>query len=601
MPRFSLLFPSFALLTAGFAGCDDEDDTGTPPERLTILHTNDLHVHLVGYGPEAEYTPDVAGDDGTIGGVARIAALVEQIRSASDHPVLLVDAGDWRAGSLFQLLDTTEAPELQVFQAMDYDATTIGNHEWDWGPADLAAVIEAGDAKGVDVPIVASNLVTDPSNPADDAIEALIDQGRIASTLVLEKEGIRVGLLGLIGANAASVAPAATPVTFTGLAEAAAAAVADLEDTDLIVALSHSGLTDDPATSEDVLLAEAVPELDVIVSGHTHTVVEEAILVGDTVVVQAGAYAAWLGQIDLIRDGDGWALESYTLHAVDDTIAGDAGVTALVDGFVDALDAGPLAVLGTRYFDPVAEVPGDVTLEGGAESGLGNLVTDAFRARADIVRPDVPMDFAFESQGVIRDDLLAGETGLVSFADVFRVLPLGFGWDGRPGYPLVDFWVTAEELVDTCEVSASISPSYGSDYFIEVSGLRCNLDMARSQFNRAQSVDRWTGDAWEPIPTGTGALYHITVDSYVASLMGILESLTYGAIVITPKDAAGTPVASVAAMLFDTDVGAKGIQELKLWEALRDHLASFDDTDSDGVPDLPDTYLGPEGRYAGWE
>jgi len=90
------------------------------------------------------------------------------------------------------------------------------------------------------------------------------------------------------------------------------------------------------------------------------------------------------------------------------------------------------------------------------------------------------------------------------------------------------------------------------------------------------------------------------VDSYVASLMGVLEGLTYGAIVVTPKDAEGNPIASVAAMLFDADPDTDGIQELKLWEALRDYMASFDDTDSDGLPDLPDRYLGPEGRYVGW-
>ncbi len=598
MTRSPILVLALCALGGGCGG-DDE------PERLTILHTNDLHAHLMGYGPEAEYTPDVAGDDGTIGGIARIAAMADRIRASADHPVLLVDAGDWRAGSLFQLLDTTDAPGLQVFQALGYDVTTIGNHEWDWGTADLAAVIEAGDAEGVDVPIVASNMVTDPSNPGDDAIEALVASGRIATTYLLEVDGgPAVGFFGLLGENAASVAPAATPVTFGDLAEAAGAAVAELQDAgaDLVVALSHSGLSADLPASEDVLLAEAVPDLDVIVSGHTHTVVEEAILAGehDTVIVQAGAYAAWLGQVDLVRDDDGWALESYVLHPVHDQAKGNADVTALVDGLVDALDAGPLAALGTSYFDPVAEVPGDVTMEACTESGLGNLVTDAFRARTNAMRPDLPVDFGFESQGVIRDDLLAGATGIQSFADVFRVLPLGYGADGRPGYALVDFWVTAEELVDTCEVTASISPDYGCDYFIEVSGLRCNLDRERAQFNRAQSVDRWTGDAWEPIPMGTGALYHITVDSYVASLMGVLEGLTYGAIVVTPKDAEGNPIPSVAAMLFDADPDTDGIQELKLWEALRDYMASFDDTDSDGLPDLPDRYLGPEGRYVGW-
>ncbi|MBN1337303.1 MAG: 5'-nucleotidase C-terminal domain-containing protein [Deltaproteobacteria bacterium] len=575
----------------------ERDDTGAAPERLTILHTNDVHAHLMGYGPEADYTPDVAGDDDTIGGIARIAAMVDRIRTASDHPVLLVDAGDWRAGSLFQLLDTTEAPGLQVFQAMGYDATTIGDHEWDWGSDDLAATIAAGDVLGVNVPIVASNMVTDPSNPADDAVEALLESGRVTSTWIAEKEGLRVGLMGLLGEGAAAVAPAAAPVTFTSIAEAAASAVTDLGDTDIIVVLSHSGL------SEDLAIAEAVPDVDVIVGGHTHTVTEEAILAGwrDTVIVQAGAYGAWLGQLDLVRNGDGWAVDSFRLHAVDDGATGDAGVTALVDGFVDDLDSGPLAALGTSYFGPVAEVPGDVTMmESCSESGLGNLVTDAFRARTNALRPDDPVDFAFEAHSIIRDDLLYGTDGIQRFADVFRVLPLGSGWDGRPGRPLVAFWITADELVDVCEITASICPTYGCDYFVEVSGLRCHLDMERSQFNRARSVDRWTGTDWEPIPTGTEDLYHVTVDTYVGSVMGRLESLTYGGIVITPKDAVGKPVPSVAEMVFDADAKTDGVQELELWEALLDYLASFEDTDGDVIPNVPDTYLEPEGRYVGW-
>jgi 2',3'-cyclic-nucleotide 2'-phosphodiesterase (5'-nucleotidase family) len=98
------------------------DDTGTGSDtgtgdgllRLTILHTNDWQSHMLGQGPNAEYSPDSTNDDSTIGGLARMSTLVSEIRGATDHPVVLYDGGDWMAGALFQLLATTHAAELQA-------------------------------------------------------------------------------------------------------------------------------------------------------------------------------------------------------------------------------------------------------------------------------------------------------------------------------------------------------------------------------------------------------------------------------------------------------------------------------------------------------
>jgi 5'-nucleotidase/UDP-sugar diphosphatase len=586
---------------------DDTADTAVDDGLLgvTILHTNDWQSHMLGWGPNAEYSPDSTDDDGTFGGLARTATLVQEIRDSSTHPVVLLDAGDWMSGSLFQLLATSHAVELQVAQAMGYDAMTIGNHEYDWGPGVLGDIIATGDAQGVTVPLVAANIVPSSTDPADDSLAAHLDSGRIVPSLVLTLDnGLEIGIFGLLGDEAASVAPASTPTSFDDPTQVATDMVAELEGlgVDLVLGLTHAGVTEDVASSPDELMADEVPGIDVIVGGHSHTPMGEYRVADQTgtVIVQAGAYTAWLGQLDLAYDGVDWVVEGYTLHTIDDSIPGDPTITGMVDGFLADLEAGPLAALGLEFDAPVAAIPADMPLAECSETALGNLITDAFMDRMNQVAGD-PIDFSFESQGVIRDGLSHGTSGVQAFSDIFRVLPLGFGTDDVPGYGLVDFYVTASELLDTCEVTASISPSYGCSYFIEVAGMRCNLDMERSQFNRARSVDAWIDGAWVELDTSGDELYHVAVDSYVASLMGILESLTYGAIVITPKDASGQPYTSTTAMLFDADPGTDGVQELKLWQALMGYAGSFEDDDGDQIPDLPASYATPAGRIVGWE
>lgn len=587
---------------------DTAADTGSGPRRLTILHTNDWQSHMLGFGPNAEYTPGTTGDDATVGGLARLATFVEGVRANTEHPVVLYDGGDWMAGDLFQLLNTTEAAELTMFGALQYDAVTIGNHELDWGPDVLGQMISLADAAGVVTPIVASNIVPNAADPGDDQLEAHFSSGRIENSRVqVLDNGLRVGLLGILGDEAQSITPAVVPAAFTPSKEASQAAVADLlaQDVDIVVALTHNGVTDDPATSPDEILAGQVPEIDVIVGGHSHTPLFAARTVGKTTIVQAGALTQYVGRLDLLENGDGtWTVESYELTELTDDIPGSPAVTTMVDSYVDAVIAGPLAALGYGYAEAMFSVPADMPAVGCTETALGNVITDSFMSEMNRLDPDANIDFTFESQGVIRDPIHQGTSGVQGFSDVFRVLPLGFGNDDAPGYALVDFYVTGAELKDVCEVTASISPSYGCNYFIEVAGMRCNLDMNRGQFLRTQSVERQLPDGtWEVIDIANEnpTLHHVAVDSYVASLMGILETLTYGILEITAKDETGIPYASVDDMVFDADPSTPAVDELKLWEALVGYGQSFPDTTGDGVADLPDDYLAPAGRIVGYE
>jgi 5'-nucleotidase / UDP-sugar diphosphatase len=111
---------------------------------FTILHTNDWQSRLLGFGPNNEYSPATTGDDDTVGGVARLATLLEQRRAAAgEQPVLLLDGGDFSMGTLFHTVTRETGGELRLMTELGYDAATLGNHEFDFRPAGLAAMISA--------------------------------------------------------------------------------------------------------------------------------------------------------------------------------------------------------------------------------------------------------------------------------------------------------------------------------------------------------------------------------------------------------------------------------------------------------------------------
>ncbi|MBW1881329.1 MAG: metallophosphoesterase, partial [Deltaproteobacteria bacterium] len=255
------------ILLLPLAGC--VTDT-----HLTILHTNDWQSHMLGQGPNLEYTPGSTDDDGTLGGVARLKTLVDEIRAGADHPVLLFDSGDFMAGALFQMLVTEEAAELQMMEHIGYDAITLGNHEFDWGPQTVGEMITTADGLGVGVPILAANVVPNPDDPGDDALAAHIDSGRIQDSMVLEVgEDLKIGLFGALGDGAQQVTPGVAPASFSPFLEAAGEAVAELEasEPDLVIALSHAGV------EEDIELALEDLGIEVILGGHSHTALAEPI------------------------------------------------------------------------------------------------------------------------------------------------------------------------------------------------------------------------------------------------------------------------------------------------------------------------------------
>ena len=282
-------------------------------KTFTIVHTNDMHSNFVGMGPASDYTPLTVNDDKTTGGYARIAAVIATRKKAraSRGPVLILDAGDFSMGTAFAAASREIGGELQVMSRMGYDATTFGNHEFDLGPDGLGKAIGVASKAGRIPAVLSSNTDFAANDPTLDDLRQLSKAGLIRRYLVIERGGIRFGLFGVLGKEAQFYTSGAGAVKFPDPVESAREVVKLLRETekvDVVIALSHGGVAKGKdgrySTGDDVTLAEAVPGIDVVVGGHSHTELQEAIIVnGRTPVVQTGKEGKNVGELVISVDG----------------------------------------------------------------------------------------------------------------------------------------------------------------------------------------------------------------------------------------------------------------------------------------------------------
>ena len=151
--------------------------------------------------------------------------------------------------------------------------------------------------------IVFSNAIFSKESDRDDALEEVFNKGMVKPYVVLEKGGMKIGIFGLMGKDAAEKSPFASPVKFGDPIEISKEMVKVLrekEKVDMVICLSHSGVSKDKSLSEDEILAKKVQGIDVIVGGHSHTRLEKPIVIDSTFIVQASSYGNCVGVLDLL-------------------------------------------------------------------------------------------------------------------------------------------------------------------------------------------------------------------------------------------------------------------------------------------------------------
>ncbi len=529
---------------------------------VTILFTHDLHSHFL---------PSNEDDGGQFGGYARLMTVINE-QKAKYPDAILVDGGDFSMGSLFQTAYPTSALELRLMGAMGYDATTFGNHEYDYLQAGLKSMLNAAVASGDPLPeLVISNYW--PPEKGQDGYDAdmwaALENYGVKDYTIIECGGIYYAVFGIFGFDAQDCAPNSGMILEDPVATAQAtvdAATKECKDKydkePVIICLSHSGTSG--GEGEDYELANAVDGIDVIISGHTHTTLEEPIITNNTLVVSAAEYGKNLGVVQLSYNNGDVALKDYELIPIDEKVEDDAEIAAMVEGFKANVENEYLSKYGVSFdevlvqnkykFDTVKEVY--ATLH---ESTLCNIFSDAYKKAVEDA--GIKVDAALTAAGVIRESLPMGD---VTVSDVFNAASLGVGTEGE----LIAVYVTGADLKNALEVDASVQPLMSSAQLF-FSGIEYSVNTNRMIFNKVDYARLRNNDGTLS-EIENDKLYCVVTGMYAGQMLGSVEETSMGLIGITPRDKDGNPL--TADQLVNHVVKDKNGNPVKEWYAIASYL-----------------------------
>lgn len=483
---------SLALTGAGkFSMTTAQAGTGF---KLSVLHINDMHSRIDEISRfNTNCSPSDAEESNCFGGAARLATAIRERRAAlaeSGIPSVTLDAGDQSQGTLYYTTYGGRA-EVQMMNAIGFDAMTLGNHEFNRGPESLAQMIDAAE-----FPIVSGNIKV---------AEGAALHGRIADHLIIEREGERIGILGVTTPDTVFLSSPGDDVSFQDDIEHLTEAVAVLKAQDVhkILVLSHVGYV------RDLRIAESVDGISAIIGGHSHTLmsnsvdgaVEYAALVespsGRAVpIMQAFAFSRFLGEVELEFGDDG-----AVIAANGDTVLLDASFepAADIEALIEPLRA-PIEEMTRR---PVAELA--ASIDGSRETcraqecEMGNTVADAMIA--EVAHQGIRI--ALANGGGLRASLGAGTASL---GDVLTVLPFQ--------NTLYTLDVTGETLVAALEHGVN-GVEEGAGRFPQVAGVRFKLDLSVApNEGRVSEVEVMGEDGWTPIDMG--ATYGLVTNNFMA-------------------------------------------------------------------------------------
>ena len=555
-------------------------------QEITILFTHDMHSHLLPANDEEGHS---------YGGFARLKTVIDQQRLL--HPdALLVDGGDFAMGSLFQTAFSTAATELRSMGALGYDVTTFGNHEYDYRASGLAEMLNAAVSSGDPVPAIVQTNYMPPreGEPDYDQTDAIIwdsfENYGVQDYTVIQRGGINYAVFGIMGVDADSCAPMSGMV-LEDPTDAAQDTVdwinAHVPEPRVVVCLSHSGTDPDPEKSEDELLAASVDGIDVIISGHTHSTLEEPLVVNDTYIVSCGEYSKNLGVLTLTMEGEELSFSNYELIPVDSSVAEAEAMTVQIEEYKKMVETNYLSQFGNLAYDQVLALNpfafdsiGDLT-KYHRESSLGNLIADSYLWAVKQAEGEsyVPVDFALTPNGVIRESFA---TGNITVADVFNVSSLGIGPDGIPGYPLVSAWITGKDLKNVFEVDASVTGLMPTAqlYF---SGMTFTFNPNRMLFDRVTDCAQVLEDG-TTLPIEDDRLYRVVTGLYCGQMLGTVNAKSFGILNITPRDSQGNEITNLEDFILYDENG----NEIKEWYALASYLQY--------MGTISEEYSSPQGR-----
>lgn len=579
-----IIFTIFIFVNIGTTLATEQSENTS----FQILFTHDLHSHI------NEYKTVKDGEIKLVGGFARIKTIIDQEKNENSNTFVL-DAGDFSMGTLYQTIYLEEAAELRLLGALGFEVTTLGNHELDYEGTGFADMLLAAKQSNDTLPgfTIANLDFSNPNADQEKVSQALSEYGA-KDYYIIEKDNVRMAVFGIIGYDAIDCSPA-SGLKFKDPIETAKSVVKEIkekENVDVILCLSHSGTSSDSSKSEDEILAKEVPDIDVIISGHTHTKLEEPIIVGSTIIASCGSYGEYVGDLELSLSKDGTiSLDNYQLVSVVDSIEEDEAIVKEIEYYTSLVEDKFLARYNYSFDQLLAYNPFTLTSINDLgselkEEPIGNLISDSYVYAVKQAEGDAyeTVDVAIVGNGVIRESFLQGD---ITVSDAYNVSSLGIGSDGIPGYPLVSVYLTGKELKAVAEVDASVSPMMSAAQLYS-SGLKYTLNTNRLIFNKVTDISlvREDGSIEE---LDNDNLYRVVSGMYSAQMLGTVKGKSFGILSIVPKDKDGNPITDYNKHII---YGPSG--EVKEWLALATYLESFSTDDSTST--IPDLYSTENGR-----
>lgn len=457
--------------------------------KLTILHTNDHHGHFMKFDPYPEKD---------VGGLAAQSTLVNIIRAEVEKTgghLLLLSGGDVNTGvPESDLLDAE--PDIKLMNIIGYDAMVLGNNEFE-NP--LAVLMK--QQKWAEFPFLSANIVREEGG------EPLVKR-----FILKDFDGLKVAIFGLTTEEVPILVPSdrTKNLKFKSIVATARELVPELrKDADIVIALTHAGLWEDSGQGHraagDIKLAREVPGIDIIVGGHSHSVMKEARIVKDTIIVQAGAYSEYVGRLDISFDSDKGDIRDHTFrlipvnkkkvirykgknyYAYDGTgYMEDREILSSMKPYLKKIDQALSEPLG----ETMVQLQGGREENRSGETNLGNLITDAMRDKTGAA-------IAFQNGGGIRAGIAPG---VITYRDIISVMPFRS--------TLVLLRMTGRQIMDVLNYAATITP--GSGGFLHVSGLKWRINR-RAGHGVAEAV--MTKD----VPIQMDGTYNVVTNSFMAA------------------------------------------------------------------------------------
>jgi len=425
---------------------------------LTILHINDIHGHLLP-------TPGKDGKPGT-GGMAYIAKMVSEERAKNPEGSLLLSAGDMFQGTPISNLFRGK-PVVEAMNKMGFDAMSVGNHEFDWGMEAFQSLRRAAA-----FPFLSANIVDN---------KGTLVPG-VKPYALFQKKGVKIAVIGITTTETNYMTKPGNLKEYRAIApEKVLSNLIDKlrkEDAALIIVLSHAGL------DEDREMASMVSGVDLIVGGHSHTEVKTPVVVGTTIIVQAGYYGNALGVFKITVDKDAKKNIQYPERRI---------LRKVKAGPNDPFDADVAGII-KRYDDQIRGEFGRVVGETRVdlrkrpfESNIGNLVCDAMRKAA-------ASEVAFQNNGGLRTTIPAGK---ITLEQVYTLLP----FDNN----LMTMDLTGAQIVDILEYNAK------TDGMLQVAGLKVLYDLSAPEGSRVKEL------VIGAKPVDRARVYRVTTNDFLAA------------------------------------------------------------------------------------